>query len=127
MDREYRDIGGPSGDRLDHFESSLSVLTTAISQPDPDFITVDAGFKSMSTDTVLPEVIGVQGVIYHWGGDEHGILQLKQPSRTLELGDTLELLIPHCDPTVNLYDVYYPHVEGVVTELWPISGRGRSQ
>ncbi len=127
MDREYRDIGGPAGDRLDHFEPSLFVLATAISQPDPGFITVDAGFKSMATDTVLPEVVGIDGIAYRWGGDEHGILRLDAPSRPVELGDTLRLLVPHCDPTVNLFDVYHPVVDGLVSELWPIAGRGRSQ
>lgn len=127
MDREYRDIGGPQSDRLETFEPALFVLATAISQPDPGFITIDAGFKSMATDSVLPEVVGIEGVTYRWGGDEHGILILKEPSREIHLGDTVKLLVPHCDPTVNLFDVYHPLVDGKVSELWPISGRGRSQ
>ena len=69
----------------------------------------------------------VEGVVYHFGGDEHGIIQLNNPSREINLGDKLSVITPHCDPTVNLYDFYYPYRNGVVEEIWPISARGRSQ
>ena len=81
----------------------------------------------MATDTVRPELHGIDGVEYHWGGDEHGILSLDDPSRPIGLGDKVWLQVPHCDPTVNLYDVYTPFENGEVRELWPIAGRGKSQ
>jgi len=31
----------------------------------------------------------VEGVRYHFGGDEHGIVQLRNPSKKIELGDRL--------------------------------------
>jgi len=88
---------------------------------------VDAGIKSLATDTAYAEFRDVEGLVYHFGGDEHGIVKLDKPSRTIKLGDRLALLTPHCDPTVNLYDFYYPHRNGQVREIWPISARGRSQ
>lgn len=127
MDIEYRDIGGQQGELFNDFAQSLFVLTTAISQPKTQLITMDAGIKSLATDTAHVEFRDVEGVRYHFGGDEHGIVQLNNPSRTIALGDRLELIPPHCDPTVNLYNYYYPHRDGVVGEIWPISARGRSQ
>ena len=127
MDIEYQEIGGEGSPRFEDFEPSLFVLVTAISKPQQRLITIDAGFKSFASDKMVPEFRDVEGVIYHWGGDEHGIIQLTNPSREISLGDKLPMLTPHCDPTVNLYDYYYPVRNGVVEELWPITARGRSQ
>jgi len=127
MDIEYREIGGEGSERFEEFEPSLFVLVTAISKPQQRLITVDAGFKSFASDKMAPEFRDVEGVIFHWGGDEHGIIQLTNPSREINLGDKLPMLTPHCDPTVNLYDYYYPVRDGMVEELWPITARGRSQ
>ncbi len=127
MDVEYRDIGGQHGDHFDDFAPSLFVLSTAISKPQDLLITFDAGIKSLATDTSYPELKNIKGVKYHFGGDEHGIVQLDNPSQEIVLGDKLPIIPPHCDPTVNLYDFYYPFRNGVVEEIWPISARGKSQ
>ncbi len=127
MDIEYRDIGGAGSDTFNDFAVSLFVLVTAISKPQERLITVDGGFKSFASDQMAPEFRDIEGVIYHWGGDEHGIVQLNNPSGAIELGHKLPMLTPHCDPTVNLHDYYYPYRDGVVSEIWPIAARGCSQ
>ena len=126
MDVEYLDIGG-SGGAFDGFAPSLFVLVTAISKPQSALITVDAGFKALATDTVAPRFRDVEGVTWHWGGDEHGIISLDNPSRDIVLGDKLFVITPHCDPTVNLHDWCFPYRNGVVEEIWPIAARGCSQ
>jgi D-serine deaminase-like pyridoxal phosphate-dependent protein len=127
MDAEYRAIGGPDEAPFDPFETALYVLLTAISQPVPHRITVDGGFKAFATDSVRPELLDVAGVRYHWGGDEHGILELVEPSRPTALGDKLRVRVPHCDPTVNLYDGFWVLRDGAVSEWWPIAARGRGE
>ncbi|MDG1443524.1 MAG: DSD1 family PLP-dependent enzyme [Pseudomonadales bacterium] len=127
MDVEYRDIGGQGTETFLDFEPSLFSLVTAISKPQDRLITVDAGIKCLATDTGYPEFRDIEGATYHFGGDEHGIIQLNNASREINLGDRLSVITPHCDPTVNLYDYYYPYRQGTVTEIWPISARGRSQ
>ena len=126
MDIEYRDIGGVDSEQFLDFGVSLFVLVTAISQPQSRLITVDGGFKSFASDKMAPEFRDVEGVIYHWGGDEHGLVQLNNPSREIRLGNKLSMLTPHCDPTVNLHDFYFPYRDGLVHEVWPISARGFS-
>ena len=126
MDIEYRDIGGIDSERFLDFDVSLYVLVTAISQPQSRLITVDGGFKSFASDKMAPEFRDVEGVTFHWGGDEHGIVQLDNPSLEIKLGNKLPMLTPHCDPTVNLHDFYFPYREGLIHEIWPISARGFS-
>lgn len=51
------------------------------------------------------QVLGEEdSMIYHSGGDEHGILR---PNKGLKVGQVIKLIPGHCDPTVNLHDVYY--------------------
>jgi D-serine deaminase-like pyridoxal phosphate-dependent protein len=117
MDAAYRRIIG------DDFAPAMTVLTTVISASHPDRVTVDAGYKSFATDRPFgPEAVGLEGVRWQWGGDEHGILHLENPSRPVRLGDTLEFIPPHCDPTVNLYDRIYATRGDLVVEIWPTKG-----
>ena len=112
---------------FDDFRPSLLVLATAISQPAKGRITIDAGYKAFATDHEAPVLRDIEGVTYRWAGDEHGILQFKDPSREIAVGDKVLLIASHCDPTVNLYDHCHPFRGEMVRELWPIAARGRSQ
>ena len=67
------------------------------------------------------------GVTYGWAGDEHGRLNLADSPRELKVGDRLEFIPPHCDPTVNLYDSIYALRGDRVEAVWPIAARGKSQ
>ena len=127
MDEQYLRIGGRNGEIFDDFETSLFVQVTAISQPVPELITTDGGYKAFASDADRPQLADIGGVVYGWGGDEHGILRIADATRPVRLGDRIRCITPHCDPTVNLYDVYYPVRDGRVEELWPISARGKSQ
>ena len=50
----------------------------------------------------------------------------KNESQKLRPGDVITCVVPHCDPTVNLYDVYHAVRGDTLEALWPIEGRGRS-
>ncbi len=127
MDAMYRAIGGRNGPIFEDFEPALFVLTTAISQPVPGEITVDAGYKASATDHEPPQPWGVGEVSYRWAGDEHGILTLTAPSRSIKIGDRILMVASHCDPTVNLYDSYWVCSGERVVAQWPVAGRGMSQ
>ena len=127
MDLDYRRIGGRGGPVYDDFEPSLTVLATVISKNHKDLATLDAGLKAFATDREFgPEVIGVTGVRYRFGGDEHGILELRNAGREIRLGDKIELLVPHCDPNVNLYDRFYCTRGENVEEVWSIQAQGHA-
>ena len=125
MDVDYRLIGGRGGDVYEDFQPSLTVLATVISHNYDDRATVDSGLKSFATDRDFgPEVLGYQGVGYGFAGDEHGILTLENPEPAVKLGDKVELIVPHCDPNVNLYDRMYCTRGDDVVELWKVTARG---
>ncbi len=125
MDVDYRIIGGKSGAVYDDFAPSLTVLSTVMSKRHRDLATIDAGMKSFATDReVGPEIKGISGVEYQFGGDEHGMLHLKNPSQEIRLGDRLEFVVPHCDPTVNLYDHILCRRGEVIEGYWAVAGRG---
>jgi D-serine deaminase-like pyridoxal phosphate-dependent protein len=117
MDLAYRRIG------ID-FENSMRVLATVISANHADFVTVDAGFKAFSTDRPFgPEPAALPGASYRWGGDEHGYLDIRESAIKPKLGDKIEFLPPHCDPTVNLHRAIYACRGVHVEEIWPVMGR----
>lgn len=127
MDAEYRAIAAAGSDRFDYFEPALFVLTTAISQPRAGLLTVDGGYKAFASDTVVPELRDYPSVRFHFGGDEHGILQLPGDGSGPRLGERIYMITSHCDPTINLHDWYWPvQADGLVHELWPVSARGCS-
>lgn len=127
MDIEYGQIGGPDGPDYRDFKNSLTVVTTVVSRPKGMAI-VDGGYKAFSTDRPFtPRAVGIDGVTYEWAGDEHGRLFMNDASRDLKVGDRIEFLPPHIDPTVNLYDVIYALRGDRVEGVWPIAARGKSQ
>jgi D-serine deaminase-like pyridoxal phosphate-dependent protein len=113
MDVAYRRIG------ID-FENAITVQSTVISANHADFVTVDAGFKSFATDRPFgPEPVALPGAGYRWGGDEFGYVDLAGCSTKPKLGDRMEFLPPHCDPTVNLYARIYACRGENVEAIWP--------
>jgi D-serine deaminase-like pyridoxal phosphate-dependent protein len=122
MDLDYARIGGRDGPVYEDFQPSLTVLATVISRSYSDAATVDAGYKAFSTDKPFGPILkGISGVRYTFAGDEHGILELDRPSRDIRLGDRLEFLVPHCDPTVNLHDRIYAMRHDRVEAIWPVA------
>ncbi|HUQ88014.1 MAG TPA: DSD1 family PLP-dependent enzyme [Vicinamibacterales bacterium] len=127
MDMEYGTIGGPDGTEYRDFKNAMTVVTTVVSRP-PGFAIVDGGYKAFSTDRPFtPAAIGIDGVTYGWAGDEHGRLDVANASRDVKLGDRIEFIPPHIDPTVNLYDNIYALRGDRVEAIWPIAARGKSQ
>jgi 3-hydroxy-D-aspartate aldolase len=123
MDVEYRGIGGQRGAVYDDFAPALCVVATVVHRSEGKAI-VDAGLKAFSTDRAFgPEPLDSGGIRYEFAGDEHGRLVLESPGREIHLGDKLRFIIPHCDPTVNLYDRIHCVRGEVVEDVWPIMER----
>jgi D-serine deaminase-like pyridoxal phosphate-dependent protein len=125
MDNGYRAIGGRDGaPDYNDFAPSLTVLTTVVSAGVPDRVTVDAGIKAFATDSGgKPRAKDREGLSYQFGGDEFGLITAGTGAALPNLGDRLEFFVPHCDPTVNLYDRIYAVSGDVVEAVWPIMAR----
>jgi D-serine deaminase-like pyridoxal phosphate-dependent protein len=125
MDVQYRGIGGKnSGAIYTDFQPSLTVLTTVVNTNVAGRVSVDAGVKSFATESpTLPEAKGWEGLRYRFNGDEFGSLSTEGGGKLPRLGDRLEFYVPHCDPTVNLYDRIYAMRRDKIEAVWPVVAR----
>jgi 3-hydroxy-D-aspartate aldolase len=128
MDTDYNRIGGIGGPVYEDFRNSLFVIATVISKPSDGTAVLDTGFKALATDRpFVPELRKMREVPFRWGGDEHGILDVSRAPSPVGLGDRIEIIAPHCDPTVNLYDRIYALRGDNVEAVWKIAARGKTQ
>lgn len=120
MDTDYRNAVGS------FYSNSLTILSTVVSKQAPRAVTIDSGLKSLTTDSGLAECKDRR---YEYGvlGDEHGSLSWEAGTPDLAVGDRVEMVPSHIDPTVNLHDFYYAHRKGVIVEIWPVDSRGKVQ
>lgn len=128
MDRQYQDCD-LGGDGAPLFETSLFVDASVVSANHSGLVTIDAGFKALSSDGGLPTVTagGPTSAHFAFMGDEHGALIAPEIAASLPAGSRVTLMVPHCDPTVNLYDHYHVVAGDIVKNIWPVSARGRSR
>jgi len=114
MDMAYRREG------LD-FAHALTVLATVVSANHEEFVTVDGGYKAFSSDRGYgPEALSLAGSKHRWGGDEFSYIDVAECARKPHLGEKIEFLPPHIDPTVNLYDRIYVCRGDRVEDVWPL-------
>ena len=128
MDKQYLDCD-LTGDGTAPFEPSLAVDARVVSANHDALVTIDAGFKSLSTDGGAAQVRSgaAPETMVIFMGDEHAALVAPGIGLALRPGDLVSLTVPHCDPTVNLYDHYHVIQDGTLVEIWPVSARGRAR
>jgi D-serine deaminase-like pyridoxal phosphate-dependent protein len=114
------------------FETSLFVQTAVVSVASArlpgGYVTTDAGLKCFATEGPAPEVMsgGPPGATYAYAGDEHGRLFFTPGTAPVPaLGERVELVTPHCDPTVNLHDFYHLVRGDTLVDIWPVDARGK--
>lgn len=104
------------------FHNALYVATTVISKHAHGIIT-DAGLKSIATDQgpILCKDYKGRAVTLH---EEHGAIAWE--NAPLQIGDMLLLIPGHCCTTVNLHDRLYVLEKEKITEILPVTSRGKS-
>jgi D-serine deaminase-like pyridoxal phosphate-dependent protein len=130
MDVEYANIGSNLDDNhfLD-FTHSMTLMTSVLSINQKGHVTVDAGTKSIYVDAqYCPKIISHPNLEYTWGGfgDEHGKIS-GLGVENLKLGESIEMIVPHCDPSINLYDKFFITEQDRVIDIWEIDMRGCAQ
>lgn len=127
MDRQYAecDLGAHGSP----FEYALFVDARVVSANHAGMATLDAGFKAMSTDGGPPAIVGgaPPGATFHFMGDEHSAVVDPSKTHAWRIGDLVSLAVPHCDPTVNLYDTYHVVSDETLVDMWPVTARGRGR
>jgi D-serine deaminase-like pyridoxal phosphate-dependent protein len=124
-DVEYATIN-LDGFRRQLFVPSLFVRVSVIGRNVEGRVTCDGGNKHFSAKGTLPGLVAppAPGAWYRPDSDEHGILEVPCGYAQPVLGSGYELVVPHCDPTVNLYDHYHVVDGDTLDDIWPIEGRG---
>ena len=125
MDAEYM---GACKDSVP-FRPALRMLSSVISANHPGMATIDAGTKAIYVTPGAPPM-RIQGDAimpdwkYDWSfGDEHGRL-LFPKELSLRPGELVELVVSHCDPTINLADRLHVVEGDEVTAVWNVTLRG---
>ncbi|WP_077148212.1 DSD1 family PLP-dependent enzyme [Sphingopyxis sp. KK2] len=128
MDKQYLDCD-LTGDATVPFETSLGVDARVVSANHSGLVTIDAGYKSLSTDGGVAVVRrgAPESAFFTFMGDEHAALIAPGIGNELAPGDPVTLTVPHCDPTVNLYDHYHVVDGETLVAIWPVSARGRAR
>mgnify|MGYP000088300260 CR=1 FL=1 len=108
------------------FEPALVVRVSVIGRNWPGRVTCDGGNKHFSSRGTLPAFHAppARGAVYRPDSDEHGIIELPDGAPQPALGTSFDLVVPHCDPTVNLFDAYHVVENGTLVDVWPIEARG---
>jgi D-serine deaminase-like pyridoxal phosphate-dependent protein len=107
------------------FQPSLFVAAGVVSANRPGCVIVNAGWKAFATDSGNPVPMrgAPPGATYRYMGDEHGAVDFETGDAPA-LGSVIELLVSHCDPTVNLHAAYRVVRGDAVIDAWPITARG---
>lgn len=128
MDKQYGDCD-LTGDGSAPFDTALGVDARVVSANHSGLVTIDAGFKSLSTDGGVAVVRrgAPETAFFAFMGDEHAALVSPGIGEQLAPGDPVTLTVPHCDPTVNLYDHYHIVAGDTLVDIWPVSARGRAR
>lgn len=130
MDQQYLDCDlANAGARAPPFETALVVDARVVSANHDGLVTIDAGYKGLSTDggVALVQRGPGEGARFAFMGDEHSALIKPGISAELRSGDAVTLTVPHCDPTVNLYDYYHVVQGDTLVDLWHVGARGRAR
>lgn len=128
MDMQYLAIGSEDGNPVYHdFEPSLTVVATVLNSRFAGRLTTDAGAKALTLNVPHAGVVGEPDMDYNAGSDEFGVITFTQARKSYQMGDRIELIVPHCDPVVNLYDQMYGIRNDRVEVVWPVTARGKSQ
>ena len=120
FDRSYEQMG------LRGHRFALLLLSQIISVPDESRAIGDAGWKATGRHTGLPLVHDREDIEVVSLNAEHTIYRLA-PGVDVKPGDHITLIPSYSDSTVLLHRQLHAVRDGVVQEVWPVSGAGQLQ
>jgi D-serine deaminase-like pyridoxal phosphate-dependent protein len=127
----YNDRMQVSAGSADWDECALTVLATVVSRPTPSRAVLDAGSKSLSSDTGGLEgfgrIIGYEDATIRSLSEEHGVVELAAPSDFPRIGERVKIVPNHVCVVVNLFDVIHLLAADGGIETVPVAARGRVQ
>jgi D-serine deaminase-like pyridoxal phosphate-dependent protein len=115
-------------------DCALRVLTTVVSRPTDERAILDAGSKTLTSDTAAGTEPGTYGHVVehpeariHGLSEEHGHVDVGACPRPPRIGDRVTVIPNHACTVTNLHDTVVVHRGGRVEDVWAVAARGRSQ
>jgi D-serine deaminase-like pyridoxal phosphate-dependent protein len=110
---------------------ALTVISTVVSRPTTDRAILDAGSKSLSTDSMGLEGHGFileypQAKLYNLN-EEHGYLDVSSCAQKPDIGEQVSVIPNHCCAVTNLFNHVIGVRNGQVEIVWPVAARGAVQ
>lgn len=110
------------------------LLVTVVSTARPGQIIIDGGSKTFSSDRLVNSseatfghLIEAPEAVFHRMNEEHGYVDIRQTTRSFEIGERLRVIPNHICVAVNLHERMYGIRDGQVEEVWEVAGRGKLQ
>ena len=108
------------------YQPAVVVLARVVSHPAPNIFTCDAGHKSVSADSGVPNciVLGREDLLPRAPSEEHLPIEVPAGAAKPAVGDFVYLLPRHVCPTVNNFDDALLVRSGVVKRVERVTARG---
>ncbi|MEB3100950.1 D-TA family PLP-dependent enzyme [Ferviditalea candida] len=112
-------------------ECALRVIATVVSTPSPGRAIIDAGSKTLTTDTAqfrkgYGYIIEYPEIEIYKLNEEHGFLRF-DPSIQLSVGQRLTIIPNHACVVANLTDEYIGVRGDQIVEVIPVEARGKNK
>jgi D-serine deaminase-like pyridoxal phosphate-dependent protein len=108
------------------YETAALVLSRVVSHPSPVVVTCDAGHKTISMDSGVPNcaVLGWESLVPLRPSEEHLPIRAPSDSRKPSTGEIIYLAPKHICPTVNNFSDALIIEKGKVTAIDRVTARG---
>jgi D-serine deaminase-like pyridoxal phosphate-dependent protein len=130
MDVEYLSMPFSADVAAWPFDAAVLVQASILSNNWDRHAIADAGDKRFASKygqdprlIRVPDGIDLASSSYRPVSDEHGRLDFTSHHRPAA-GARIECVVPHCDPSINLFDVAYIVSGDVLVDVWTIDARG---
>lgn len=111
-------------------DCALKIRTTVVSIPEAGLATIDAGSKTLSSDTKPGQgygyVVSCPKLELYKLNEEHGYLKYPAQHVKLEIGQELDIIPNHACVIGNLHDYYFAFRDGTFRRMIRVDARGKS-
>jgi D-serine deaminase-like pyridoxal phosphate-dependent protein len=115
-------------------DCALHLHATVVSRPTEERAVIDAGTKSLTSDTVAQSVgpgfgliLGYPDAVIERLNEEHGVLDLSRCREKPALGERVRILPNHVCVVSNLHDEVVISRNGRVVDTWRVAARGKTR
>jgi D-serine deaminase-like pyridoxal phosphate-dependent protein len=115
-------------------DCALHLHATVVSRPTEERAVLDAGTKSLTSDTVASSVgpgfgliLGYPDAVIERLNEEHGVVDLSRCREKPALGERVRILPNHVCVVSNLHDEVVISRDGRVVDTWRVAARGKTR